>query len=356
MRESSTSTVVWTQEFEFTHIPSGSQAGKEEAVKVKGRCTACWGGLALSGEGETDVASRIKCYVCKKKLAGEDAADEYRRLIKEFLNNALRTSMGLPPTREGGPFVGKFFPHLLPLTEAEVRARIASRDEPIDPRKWLTRRDFPLGDAAYLYLQACLLVAAVNDMYASHDEAIIRFSKAKRTDDPRQKERDLYRRLGSTMTRGMMSAFACELLMKAVSLTVNDKARKTHDLLCLYKHLPDSSRQRLEIDFPDIANVMREGRHRFGEWRYFESGKKEALTAIINTSLEQALGKVARVMLDEAEIVGLRGGIDMKARRDVTDQGDKKEVDYQFHATVKGAENPQRELTSSEETLVLAGR
>jgi len=349
MRESSTSTVVWTQEFEFTLTPSGSQAGKEEEMKVKGRCTACWGGLALSGEGENHVVSHIKCYVCKKKLAGEDAADEYRRVLKEAVHNAFRTSVGLPPTHEGGPFVGKSFPHLLSLTEDEVRERIASRVEPTHPRKWLTRRDFPLGTAAYLYLQARLLVAAVNDMYASHDEAIIKFRKAKPTDDPRQNERDLYQRLGSTMTRGMMSAFACELLMKAVSLTVSDKARKTHDLLCLYKCLPDSSRQRLEIDFPDIANVMREGRHRFGEWRYFESGKKEALTAIIDTSLEQALGKVARVMLDEAEIVGLRGGIDMKARRDVTDHGDKTEVHHQFHATMKGAENPQVELASPEE-------
>ena len=54
------------------------------------------------------------------------------------------------------------------------------------------------------------------------------------------------------MARGMMSAFACELAMKAVSLTVNDAARKTHDLLCLYDHLPKSSKQRLEFDFPDI--------------------------------------------------------------------------------------------------------
>ena len=317
-------------------------------MKIKGRCTACWGGLALSGKGKSHVVSHIKCYVCKKKLAGEGAADEYRRVFKEAINNASRASVGLPPTREGGPFVGKSFPHLLPLTEDEVHERIVSRVAPSNPGRWLTRRVFPLGTAAYLYLQARLLVAAVNDMYASHDEAIIKFSKAKPTDDPRQNERDLYRRLGSTMTRGMMSAFACELLMKAISLTVNDEARKTHDLLCLYKRLPDSSRQRLEIDFPDIANVMSEGRHRFGEWRYFESGKKEALTAIIDTSLEQELGKVARVMLDEAEIVGLRGVIDMKARRDVTDHGDKKEVHHQFHATMRGAENPRKELASSE--------
>ena len=89
------------------------------------------------------------------------------------------------------------------------------------------------------------------------------------------------------MARGMMSAFACELAMKAISLTVNDEAQRHHDLLRLYRGLPESSRQRLEFDFPNIPNVMKSGRHRFGKWRYFESGKKEALKAIIDSDLEQ---------------------------------------------------------------------
>ena len=144
------------------------------------------------------------------------------------------------------------------------------------------------------------------------------------------------------MARGMMSAFACELAMKAISLTVSDEARREHDLLLLYRDLPESSRQRLEFDYPGIAEVMAEGRQRFGKWRYFERGKKEALTAIIGTSLEQSLGKAARVFLDEAGIVGLRGDVDLKARRDVTDQGDTKEARYRFCATLKGAENPPR--------------
>ena len=63
---------------------------------------------------------------------------------------------------------------------------------------------------------------------------------------------------------------------------------------------------------------------------------------IIKVRLEQSLGKAARVFLDEAEIVGLRGGVDLKARRDVTDQGDTKEARYRFRATLKGAENPPR--------------
>jgi hypothetical protein len=342
MNEPSTTFVVWSKDLECTLSPSGPEAGKEEEVKVKGRCAACWGGLALRGEGENGVVSRIKCRVCRKSLAGEAAAGEYRRVLAEAIDNAWRASMGFPPTRERGRLVCKLFPNLPRRTEGEVRQRIASKAEQRDRWRWLTRSDFPLGEAAYLYVQARLLVAAVSDMHAAHDEAVVGFRKAATNDDPRYEERDLNRRLGSTMARGMMSAFACELTMKAISLTVSDEARKEHDLLDLYCDLPESSRQRLEFDFPAIAGVVEEGRQRFGTWRYFERGKKEALTAIIDTSLEQSLGKAARVLLDEAEIVGLRGGVDLKARRDVTDHGDKKEAHYRFRATMKGAENPPK--------------
>ena len=343
MSEPSTTTfVVWTQEFEFTLSPSGSQAGKEAEVKIKGRCTACWGGLVLRGEKENGVVSGIECCVCKKKLVGEDAANAYHRARNEAIDNVWKMSLGFPPTRETSPFVGKLFPHLPRQTEDDLRERIASKVEQRNPGEWLTRKDFPLGTAAYLYLQARLFVAAISDMYASYDEAVVSFRKAKTSDDPRHDAHALNRRLGSTMARGMMSAFACELAMKAVSLTVNDAARKTHDLLCLYDHLPKSSKQRLEFDFPDIRNVMRKGKHTFGEWRYFQSGKKKALQAIIDSDLEQSLGKAARVFLDEAETVGLRGGVDMKAQRDVTDHGDTKKAHYKYRATMKGAENPPK--------------
>ena len=342
MNEPSTTFVVWTQDFEFTLSPSRSQAGKEEEMKVKGRCAECWGGLALRGEGENGVVSGIRCLVCKKYLSGKAAADEYRRVFEEAVGNAWRASMGGLPARERGPFVCKLFPHLSRCSEDEVRERIAAKVEMGDQSKWLTRRDFPLGEAGYLYVQARLLVATVSDMYATHDEAVVGFHKATTKDDLGVDERELLRRLGSTMTRGMMSAFACELAMKAISLTIGDEAKREHDLLLLYRDLPEPSRQRLEFDFRGIAEVMEEGRQRFGRWRYFERGKKEALKVIIDTSLEQSLGKAARVLLDEAEIVGLRGGVDLKARRDVTDHGDKKEAHYRFNATLKGAENPPR--------------
>ena len=343
MNEPSATFVVWTKDFECTLSPSGAPTEPEEEVKVKGRCAGCWGSLVLRGRGENGVITSIKCRVCNEKLAGEAADDEYRRIIEEAIANAWKTSMGFLPIRGRGRVVCKLFPNLPRLTEDEVRQRIAANGGPRNQGGGLSRRDFPLGEAAYLYVQARLLVAAVSDMYASHDEAVVGFEKAATAgDDPKHDERDLNRRLGSTMARGMMSAFACELMMKAISLTVNDEALREHDLHLLYRDLPESSRQRLEFDYPRIAEVMEEGRQRFGKWRYFEGGKKEALTAIIDTSLEQSLGKAARAFLDEAEMVGLRGGVDIKARRDVKDQGDTKKAHYRFDATIKGSETPPR--------------
>ena len=64
------------------------------------------------------------------------------------------------------------------------------------------------------------------------------------------------------------------------------------------------------------------------------------MKAIIDLDLEQSLGKAARVFLDEAKMVGLRGVVDMKARRDVTDHT--KMAHYKYRATMKGAENPPK--------------
>ena len=76
---------------------------------------------------------------------------------------------------------------------------------------------------------------------------------------------------GSTMTRALMSAFACELAMKAIRLTRLDEARKQHDLLALYRDLPEDSRTRMEMDYPGIEAILQKARHTFGKWRYFET-------------------------------------------------------------------------------------
>ena len=140
--------------------------------------------------------------------------------------------------------------------------------------------------AGFLFMQASILMAGVSDISHPHETSVADFLDVEVRDDgslvthipvdelkndPQHTERRLIRRMGTTMTEAMIAAFACELAMKAISLTCNDEADKTHDLLALYETLPDRSRERICADFPDITDVIRKGRHRFGAWRYFET-------------------------------------------------------------------------------------
>ena len=63
----------------------------------------------------------------------------------------------------------------------------------------------------------------------------------------------------------MIAAFACELALKAISLTCTDEASKSHDLLDLFDHLPRESRDRIEADFSTIRDVLTENRGTFGK-------------------------------------------------------------------------------------------
>ena len=72
-----------------------------------------------------------------------------------------------------------------------------------------------------------------------HDrEAICTLSTRGVSDDPQFQERRLVRKMGRTLTAAMISAFACELAMKAIALTAKDEAAKSHDLDALYAELP----------------------------------------------------------------------------------------------------------------------
>ena len=109
--------------------------------------------------------------------------------------------------------------------------------------------------------------------------------------DPQHYEFEMMSRLGCQMGAAMLAAFACELLMKAISLTCKDEARRIHDLLKLYTDLPEDSQRRLAIDYEEIVDVMSEGRHVFGRWRYFENNAgPEALKGMVD--LERTLNSV----------------------------------------------------------------
>ena len=90
--------------------------------------------------------------------------------------------------------------------------------------------------------------------------------------------RELMERMGTALVAGMASAFACEVGMKVILVTRLDEAPRTHDLLKLFRELPEDSRRRLEADFPSIVEVLEGSRETFGKWRYFEQGVgKEAI-------------------------------------------------------------------------------
>lgn len=118
-----------------------------------------------------------------------------------------------------------------------------------------------------------------------------------------------------------MASFACEVGMKAILMTRQDKAERTHDLLKLYQALPDDSRKRLEADFAGIAKVLEDNRHAFGKWRYFEeSVSGDAIAVLVNTDRVWGLGKAARVIVDECVVAGLQyeAKVHVEAEFDVT--------------------------------------
>ncbi len=160
------------------------------------------------------------------------------------------------------------------------------------------------------------------------------------SEDSRASENELMKRLGSTMIIAMMSAFACELAMKAIRLTLRDKARKSHDLWELYCDLPEDSRAWMEEDFPELGSVLEKARHTFDKWRYFEANVGGGgMSAMIDTDRAFVLAKAARVLLDEAELMGLGYSVNINATQEVTATSDRKHmhVIHKMHTTAREA-------------------
>lgn len=308
-----------------------SIAGEEVSVRQKGRCRKCWGSVV----GRTDERNEftgIKCRVCGRALTGTEAKAEADRMDSESLLNMMRLGSNaarLIGFEEGAMFAWKIFPELERMSDEELRSHVGRHSA--RRSGWLTREGFPEGSPSYFYLQAVELMAAVECLLRF--EAVARFPEAERTedgsiavaideylqpfsDDPQFPEREMMRRLGSTMSSGMLSAFACELAIKAICLTANGEAKKTHDLMALYCRLPEASRNRLVADLHDIEEIISDSRHVFGPWRYFEQSIGEsAMRGLIDTQRAWHLGKAARVLLDEGNIMGLGCDVTMDAEQ-----------------------------------------
>ena len=330
--------------------------GEEGRFRLKGRCRRCWGGIIGKGTNEA-VPTVIRCRVCGIQLEGNDAKEEYQRILKEDADNTFRVSLGFSPKHDNNArFVSKFFPHIERQTADELRSRTSVEEQALPKKGWLTRRDFPVGSAGFLFLQAKVLMSGIERMPREialvpfpgrdiHDDgsATVCVPTMSLSGDPKASEKDLMRRLGSTLIIVKMSAFACELVMKAICLTRKDKARKVHDLGQLYCDLPDDSKARLEEDFPEIGSVLKEARFSFAKHRYFDVNVGgHGSTDMINTERVFTLAKAARVLIDEAELMGLSYSVKLDAKQNVTEADDRQYRHFVHKMLIKTIEAPPR--------------
>lgn len=339
---------------ETVSLREGFRPGNEGKARLKGRCKRCWGRLV----GRTDkrhAVTGIRCCVCGMFLEGVDAKDEYDRMGKESMLNMMNMYWGhAPKYNDDATFVQKVFPYMDRQTKEQFLECVDAKASEGSKEGWLTRSEFPAGSAGYLFMQAKVLmtgveripreisVAQFSDFDMNDDgSATIYVSTKGLRDDPQFQEYEQIRKMGSTMTAAMMSAFACELAMKAIRLTRMHDAKKSHDLLQLYRDLPEDSRQRLNADFAEIEIVLKSGRHTFGRWRYFETNLGEGgMRTMIDTEKALALGKAARVIIDEAEMVGLGYAVTLDAKQKVTVSGNQRNYEIKHHLNAKGREAP----------------
>ena len=353
--------IEWNWDFdnvwhEMKSVGSGDQKytfGEEGRFRLKGRCRRCWGGLIGKG-GDDHVPTAIRCRVCGMLLEGDDAREEYQRMSDQSNSNTISMAFGLPPKyRDDAKFVQKIFSHIDRQSAEEFHRRTDAEARKGSREGWLTRSEFPGGSAGFLFLQARTLMSGVERLPRElsvarfwdvdmHDDgsATVYAPTKELSEDSKSGENELMRRLGSTMTISMMSAFACELAMKAICLTRMDKAQKSHDLWRLYRDLPEDSRTRIEEDFPEVGSVLKSARYTFDKWRYFEANVGgRGMSAMIDTERAFGLAKAARVLLDEAELMGLGYLVEVDATRKITRTGDRKHVHvkHKLHTTAREA-------------------
>ncbi|MYE11781.1 MAG: hypothetical protein F4X99_08970 [Gammaproteobacteria bacterium] len=281
---------------------------------------------------------------------------------KEATENMATARVGGPASyRSDARFVLKLLPDMDRDT-AKVDRRIeASLRKGKKPGR-LTRHEIGPGTAGYLYAQARAFVAGVENLSAvqsaialsdlEYGEPQIDSIQGLPEDGTlhvrgsvpaayrRPSGRELMGRMGTALIAGMASAFACEVGLKAILVTRLDEATKSHDLLTLYEELPDDCRRRLVADFPTIAQVLEDSRQTFGKWRYFEQGVGEdAIRALVDTDRVWGLGKTARVIADECELVGLNYDIDVETTFEVEGRPGNLHYSQHVHLALEGGES-----------------
>ena len=330
---------------------------KETRVLLKGRCTRCWGNL-LARHDDTGRCTRIRCRVCGSTVEGAKAADAFLGMEKQTMLNLMKLEFGHAPRYDNGEFVEKIIPQFETLSKKEFTERIRRKSAERKVRNKLTRHDFPPGSPGFLFIQARILLMGVADLSNPGEMSVTHIPDVHVKDDessdvlpspegvendPQYLDNRLWNRMGTTMIEAMTAAFACELAMKAICLACTDEAPRTHDLIELHDSLPAPSRQRMAADYPEIADTLEAGRHTFGQWRYFEVNVGEAgIRAMMDVPHAHALGKAARVILDEGIMVGLGATINTETTHNVGVVGSNEHHDLNVRINVKAREIPRR--------------
>ena len=337
------------------------QPGPARSVDVSGRCADCWGPIA----GKKQPAGEwrhIECLVCRRAVDGKDAACEAEAMRVEGEDNMAAARIGQRANyRPDARFVLKLLPDM-DRDKAKVDQRIeASLAEGRKPWR-LTRHEIPRGTAGYLYAQARAFLAGVENLsreksaislsdFEYGEPQVVGVEKSPADGTSRvtgsvpvahrtPSDRELMARMGTALVAGMAGAFACEVGMKAILVTRLDGAAKTHDLLKLYRELPDDSRGRLEGDFPEIADVLDHSRETFGRWRYFEQDIGEhAIRALVDTDRVWGVGKAARVIADECVVAGLNYEIDIDTSFELDWRPGDMSTAQSIHLSLEGGES-----------------
>ena len=336
--------------------PFGDSGNKR--ATLKGRCQNCWASL-IAKSNKNHKYRQITCRSCGETVTGKDAEDEWERMLKEQLDNAVILSSSITLAQRStnpGPFIWKIFPPIDRESSELFLKRIRTAAQVKQRHGKLGRGQFPLGAPGLLMRQAGLLVEGLSAMPSFKDKPTAIFPHSELREDgtlsvfltkeeldggEAYREERMLRMMGINLMASMTSAFACELVMKAICLTRKNECLKSHDLQKLYEDLPPDSRVRIELDYPDLPKVLSEGRERFGKWRYFEQNVGEnSIASLLPSSLSNSLLKSARVILDEAEIVGLSGSINLEAKQDVRLREQERFERYHFLVNIKGGESP----------------
>ena len=302
----------------------GRSVGPAQAVDIEGRCRNCWGQLA-GIRGEDGLWTSIQCLACGQTVEGDHADHEMKQMCEQANSNLPGLRRGLPAIYgENARFVLKVLPDMdrdEAFVDETVRAKLREKAK----GSHLSRNEFPLGSAGNLYLQACALVQGLQALPREfsvfpplesvlgemevHDVRIRGESGIDGMSIQGEwtvQEHTLVERMGATLVATMSAAFACELAIKAILMTRNHEFKMTHDLKDLYDGLPADCRQRLEADFPEIADVLTDSSQTFGRWRYFQQNvSDQAIENLANHERGHDLAKAARVLVDEGPIAGL---------------------------------------------------